>query len=377
MELPFIIILVLIGLGAAAFILVVLFLKRQNKKESDVSLTGLSGLSIEMKQASELTPPAPLVPQETPPEHAAPTAGSKIQTVEPEPVVYEEYPVHEKTSPGIAAPAEPSEPQIDFKIETEDDLKEPMDIQDYGSIFEEEDLKPAEIDTRFTSEPELIFETGSTGEIIGKDKPSAFLDDENQGNDLITKGPSNILDTLTDEMDSSMDFSLEEDDDQSKPIDVFGDVKSDTMKPESIFFSPAAVAAPEAPSEQDIEMLLHAAAPKVAEIKKETPAPAPAPTPPPQPVQEAEPDPEEIKRHEKARRIARVIINDIRNYNPDKLAEGIRQGNILKTLGVEIERGRQLYIKRVPPDIAKITNYYRESLIKILADGRPELFGWK
>ncbi|MBN1552738.1 hypothetical protein JW979_14790, partial [bacterium] len=118
----------------------------------------------------------------------------------------------------------------------------------------------------------------------------------------------------------------------------------------------------EVPSDEEIDKILDSrhteAAPEAAIVK---------PT---------ELDPEEEKRHEKARRIARVIINDIRNYNPEKLADGIRSGNIMKTLGVEIERGRQLYIKRVPQDIARVTNYYRESLIKILADGRTDLFGW-
>ena len=79
--------------------------------------------------------------------------------------------------------------------------------------------------------------------------------------------------------------------------------------------------------------------------------------------------------HEKAKRIARVIVNDIRNYNTDNLAEGIQMGNIMKTLGKEVERGRLLYIKRVPQEITRETNYYREALIKILADGQVDLLG--
>lgn len=86
-------------------------------------------------------------------------------------------------------------------------------------------------------------------------------------------------------------------------------------------------------------------------------------------------DEENQKRHEKARRIARVIVNDIKIYNPENLALGIRNKNIMNTLGKEVERGRLLYIKRVPADIVKETNYYREALIKILADGKPELLG--
>jgi hypothetical protein len=86
-------------------------------------------------------------------------------------------------------------------------------------------------------------------------------------------------------------------------------------------------------------------------------------------------DPENQKRHDKAKRIARVIVNDIRNYNPENLAEGIRIGNIMKTLGKEVERGRLLYIKRVPHEIVKETNYYREALLNILADGQSNLLG--
>ena len=145
--------------------------------------------------------------------------------------------------------------------------------------------------------------------------------------------------------------------------------ETETVKPEDIFGSMDAGGAEEfqVPSEMEIEDLL--APPGITAMEESKPEPAPAVEAP------KELDPEEQKRHEKSRRIARVIINDIRNYNPDKLAEGIRIGNIVKTLGVEIERGRQLYIKRVPPDIARSTNYYRESLIKILSDGRPELLG--
>ncbi len=102
-----------------------------------------------------------------------------------------------------------------------------------------------------------------------------------------------------------------------------------------------------------------------------------APTSPPPAASAPVIDPEEEKRHEKAQRIARVIVNEIRIYHPEKLAEGIKQGNIMNVLGVEIEKGRQHYIQRIPPDIARSTNYYRESLIKMLADGNPELFGWK
>ncbi len=132
------------------------------------------------------------------------------------------------------------------------------------------------------------------------------------------------------------------------------------------------------PSEDLIESILDQ---RAATLKTQTAAPIAHRVEQPVTVSEsaipaAEMDPEEEKAHEKARRIARVIINDIRNYNPDKLAEGIRIGNIMKTLGAEVEMGRQLYVKRVPPEIARNTNYYRENLIKILADGRADLLGF-
>ncbi len=132
------------------------------------------------------------------------------------------------------------------------------------------------------------------------------------------------------------------------------------------------------PSEDLIESILDQ---RAAALKTQTAAPITHRVEQPATVSESAPaaseiDPEEEKAHEKARRIARVIINDIRNYNPDKLAEGIRIGNIMKTLGAEVEMGRQLYVKRVPPEIARNTNYYRENLIKILADGRADLLGF-
>ncbi len=340
-------------------VVVMLFLKRQDKEEEiSTDAEELERIEAELKKKEEQAKSKEKEEKEA--ETPAPQTEPEKQAEKPaeEPLVKE------------AVEAKPDAAADVFARESEEEKKE-SSFQEFGSIFSEDGVAVPKLEEDLPETPEMIFETGTQEEILHGSSSAIF----DQSSSLTTP-------------------VKEEKEETVKPVDIFQDestrpgvVLEETKvpEPESIFkespeptpgdiFAGSAPIPPDAPSEQDIESILEQVVEPLP-VEDETPPP---PTPKPKKKRKKiELDPEDVKRHEKAKRIARVIINDIRNYNPDKLAEGIRQGNILKTLGVEIERGRQLYIKRVPPDIAKITNYYRENLIKLLADGRPELFGWK
>ena len=88
------------------------------------------------------------------------------------------------------------------------------------------------------------------------------------------------------------------------------------------------------------------------------------------PLASADDDP-----HEEARRIARLLVSDIRLYNEASLDEGRKHGDIYERLREDIERARQTYNERVPDSLRQSTNYFHEELVRSLADGRPEILG--
>ena len=80
--------------------------------------------------------------------------------------------------------------------------------------------------------------------------------------------------------------------------------------------------------------------------------------------------PEERARHERARRLARVLASDIAIYNKEKRDRGLRDGNLVAVLGYEIKKSWEVYKERVTPDLANSTPYFRDALNEMLAEGK-------
>jgi hypothetical protein len=80
--------------------------------------------------------------------------------------------------------------------------------------------------------------------------------------------------------------------------------------------------------------------------------------------------PGERDRHERARRLARVLASDIAIYNKDKRERGIRDGNLVAVLGYEIKKSWDVYKERVTPELATTTSYFRDALNELLAEGK-------
>jgi hypothetical protein len=75
-------------------------------------------------------------------------------------------------------------------------------------------------------------------------------------------------------------------------------------------------------------------------------------------------------KHEKARRLARVLASDISIYNREKKERGIREGNLVAMLGYEIKKSWEIYKERVGTDFANSTPYFRDALNDMLAEGK-------
>ncbi len=87
----------------------------------------------------------------------------------------------------------------------------------------------------------------------------------------------------------------------------------------------------------------------------------------PQPEAEAGAESEQDK---KARRLARALVSDILVYNREKRDTALANGTLVRALGQEIKKSWELYKERVTAEVATSTNYFKEALNDILADGQ-------
>ena len=81
------------------------------------------------------------------------------------------------------------------------------------------------------------------------------------------------------------------------------------------------------------------------------------------------------RRHDEARRFARLLVSEIKLYNESKVEQGRREKDIYDRLKEDIDRSRQMYDDRVPEDVRNGTNYFFDELVRILADGNRESLG--
>jgi hypothetical protein len=86
-------------------------------------------------------------------------------------------------------------------------------------------------------------------------------------------------------------------------------------------------------------------------------------------IPEGLPEAERLK-HERARRLARVLASDIAINNKEKRDRGIKDGNLVAVLGYEIKKSWDVYKERVTPDMANSTPYFRDALNEMLAEGK-------
>jgi len=78
---------------------------------------------------------------------------------------------------------------------------------------------------------------------------------------------------------------------------------------------------------------------------------------------------------EDAKRLARLLISEIKLYNEKKVEEGRVARDLYERLKDDIERSRQVYDERVAESIRKGSNFFHDELVRILADGKPESLG--
>jgi hypothetical protein len=85
--------------------------------------------------------------------------------------------------------------------------------------------------------------------------------------------------------------------------------------------------------------------------------------------------PTEEAQHEEARRLARLLVSEIKLYNEEQVEEGRRRKDVYERLKEDIDRSRQMYEERVEPRILKSTDYFYQELVRILAAGDAKALG--
>ncbi len=76
-----------------------------------------------------------------------------------------------------------------------------------------------------------------------------------------------------------------------------------------------------------------------------------------------------------ARRLARLLISEIKLYNEKKVDEGRAASDLYQRLKDDIERSRQVYDERTPEYVRRENDFFRDELVRILADGKAEALG--
>jgi len=76
---------------------------------------------------------------------------------------------------------------------------------------------------------------------------------------------------------------------------------------------------------------------------------------------------------EKARRLARTIVNDIYLYNSAKVDEAVRQDKFYAVFAAEVKEGKKLYDNRIPRETRDKADFYKEAIDNFLAAKKKAL----
>ncbi len=79
--------------------------------------------------------------------------------------------------------------------------------------------------------------------------------------------------------------------------------------------------------------------------------------------------------HDEGRRLARLLVSEIRLYYEDQVEEGRRNRDIYRRLKEDIDRSRRMYEERIDETVSQSRDYFHEELVRILADGDEGALG--
>ncbi|MGA9527875.1 MAG: hypothetical protein WBS24_07165 [Terriglobales bacterium] len=84
---------------------------------------------------------------------------------------------------------------------------------------------------------------------------------------------------------------------------------------------------------------------------------------------------QDVEVHDKARRFARLLVDEIKLYNQAKVAKGRKNKDLSECLKEEIDKSRATYQQRYGSTVAASGNYFQHELVRSLAEGDASLMG--
>jgi hypothetical protein len=117
-----------------------------------------------------------------------------------------------------------------------------------------------------------------------------------------------------------------------------------------------------------VDLAFAAAAGAGSSVAVTSPRATPAP-------QESQGSVHEEEVHRKARRFAKLLVDEIKLYNKGKVEEGKRSRDLYDRLKDDIDKSRSAYEKRYGSTVAGSANYFLQELVRILADNDRSLLG--
>jgi len=85
--------------------------------------------------------------------------------------------------------------------------------------------------------------------------------------------------------------------------------------------------------------------------------------------------PEEQEVHKKAKRFAKLLVDEIKLYNQAKVAEGRSNKDLYRRLKEDIDKSRATYEKRFGATAAASGGYFTAEVVRILADNDASILG--
>lgn len=143
---------------------------------------------------------------------------------------------------------------------------------------------------------------------------------------------------------------------------------------------------PAMPATQPVPMAAAAAAAAAAPATMPIMAPPPEPeamaaapaavaAPSPSSPDHADLSPQDEDVHKKAKRFAKLLVDEIKLYNRKKVEQGRAAHNLYTLLKDDIEKSRATYDKRYGQSAAASADYFNHELVRVLADGDKALLG--
>jgi hypothetical protein len=84
---------------------------------------------------------------------------------------------------------------------------------------------------------------------------------------------------------------------------------------------------------------------------------------------------EQAELENKARRFARLLVDEIQLYNQERVEQGRRNSDLYARLKEEIEKSRAAYDRRYGQSLGDTTDYFQQELVRILANNNAALLG--